>query len=710
MKEKPSRRQKLNYHFTGNVEGREMNSCSRCFLNVWYLIAKGFRVHCKSGVARSCCWTVVAILVGTGARAQDIPSDYAELSLQELLQTKVKLAARKAETLAASPAAVFLLTRDDIRRLGITSIADALRLVPGFQVARIDGNKWAISARGFNGRFASKLLVQIDGRSVYTPLFSGVYWEAQDVLLEDVERIEVIRGPGATLWGANAVNGIINVVTRKAQETQGGQISGGIGSEERVSGTLRYGGRFSDNAYYRIYGKYFKRDAFVDSSGNATRDGWDALRGGFRLDWEKAEASNLSLLGDFYDSNIAQTISIPQPEAPFVRTSKDDAMFSGGSLLGRWERRFSSASNLALQMYYDYTKRRELPLREIRNTFDIDFQHHFGLGLKQEIIWGGGYRFMKDDLKDSFYVSFNPDRRNLHQFSGFVQDEVALVEERLRFIAGVKIEHQEFTGFEVQPSTRLIWRPYERHTLWGAFSRATSTPSRSDNDFRLIWNLIPPESQTEGSPSSFVAIQGNRDVKSEKLRAFELGYRFTPVERVLLDVATFYNIYRDLRALKQDSPVKEVTPPHIIIPLVMHSEGRGPVHGVELAGRWQVMNRWRLYSTYTYLNLELEDSGIYLEGVNPSHQASLYSRANLPGGWEVDLGLRYVGELADSAVQEYLELDGRLGWRASEKFEVSIGGQNLLADQHAEFRPRFIDTQPAEVERSGYLRMAWHLF
>ncbi|MBN97652.1 MAG: TonB-dependent receptor [Gemmatimonadetes bacterium] len=687
-----------------------MSFCWRCFIYILRSLAVACRAHFKSGAARSCCCTVVAILVGTGVGAQDIPSDYADYSLQELLQTKVKLAARKAETVAASPAAVFLLTRDDIRRLGITSIADALRLVPGFQVARIDGNKWAISARGFNGRFASKLLVQIDGRSVYTPLFSGVYWEAQDVLLEDVERIEVIRGPGATLWGSNAVNGVINVVTRKARETQGGRISAGSGTEERSSGALRYGGRIGDNAYYRLFGKYFKRDALVDSAGNATRDGWDALRGGFRLDWEKTEASNLILLGDFYDSNLSQTISIPRPEEPFFQTSKDDARLSGGSLLGRWERRFSSTSNLALQLYYDYTKRRDLPLREIRNTFDIDFQHHFGLGLKQEIVWGGGYRFMQDDLRDSFYVSFNPDGRKYHQLSGFVQDEVALVEERLRFIAGIKIEHQGFSGFEVQPSTRLIWQLDERHTLWGAFARATSTPSRADNDFRLISGLIPPQSQTEGLDPSFLAIQGNRDLESEKLRAFELGYRFTPVGGIWLDLATFYNTYRDLTDLKQDAPVQEFRPPHIIIPLVMSSVGEGAVYGFELAGRWQIVNRWGLYGTYTYLNLHLEDSRIYLEGVNPSQQASLYSRANLPGGWELDWGLRYVGALADLAVPEYLELDGRLGWRMSERFAVSIGGQNLLADHHAEFRPRFIDTQPAEVERCGYLRMVWHLF
>ena len=477
-------------------------------------------------------WILLAQWLALGgaihAGVSSPPIDLTKLSLEELMDIEVTLVSRKKEKLFETAAAAFVLTQEDIRRSGVTSIAEALRLVPGMVVARIDANKWAVSARGFNGRFAQKLLVLIDGRSAYTPLFSGVFWEVQDVLLEDVERIEVIRGPGATLWGSNAVNGVINIATRSAQDSQGGMAVVGGGTEERAVGQLRYGGRLGEDAYYRVYGKYFDRDAFVDAEGQDGADEWHMARGGLRLDWQADERNTLTTQGDIYGGGTGQRYRFAALEPPYQRVVDDETQRAGGNILVRWEHLNSAKSDLALQVYYDRTEWDDVLMQEIRDTYDVDFQHRFALSARQEVVWGWGYRHTRDATRGGFEFSLEPARRGVNFFSFFAQDNIALTDRKLRLIAGGKFEYNDYTGFEYQPNARLLWTPQPEQTAWAAVSRAVRLPSRADDDVRLAFLTLPPGTILDNTLPAMVVGMGDRQMKAEKLHAFEAGYRFRP--------------------------------------------------------------------------------------------------------------------------------------------------------------------------------------
>lgn len=408
--------------------------------------------------------------------AQKHPIDLTNMSLEDLMNLEVTSVSKKEQKLSQTAAAIYVVTQEDIRRSGATSIPEVLRMVPGLQVARLSGSKWAITSRGFNGRFANKMLVLVDGRSVYTPTFSGVFWDVQDLLLEDVERIEVIRGPGGTLWGANAVNGVINIITKPAKETQGGFLTAGSGSEERGFGGFRYGGKLGRDIAYRLYSKYFNRSNLADMSGRNSPGGWDILRGGFRMDWKGTERDSLTLQGDIYNGHIRErNSSIVSLVPPFRRTLDSQTGVSGGNVMALWNRTFAGGSAMRLQMYYDRTRHEDSSAvitsrGEIVDSSDLDFQHRFALGKRQDIVWGIGYRFTSDSVQNTFSVAFDPNHRATHLFSTFVQDEIFIVKDRLRLTVGSKFEHNDYTGFEAQPSLRLLWTPNDRHTFWGAIS------------------------------------------------------------------------------------------------------------------------------------------------------------------------------------------------------------------------------------------------
>jgi len=424
---------------------------------------------------------VVALFLGTSvsAQSQGVP-DISRMSIEELMNVEVTSVAKRPQRVADAAAAVFVLTQEDIRRSGAASIPEALRMVPGLQVARIDENKWAIGSRGFNGRLDNKLLVLIDGRSVYTPLFSGVYWNIQDVMLEDVDRIEVIRGPGATLWGANAVDGVINIITKPAKATQSGILTAEVGTEERTAEGARYGGKIGNSSYYRIYTKYFDWQPSYDATGKRANDGWDAVRGGFRMDIQPTGPNSLTLQGDLYQSNYNETLTIPSLNPPYSSTFPNDGDYKGGNLLGRWNHSFSRSST-SLQVYFDNTNVVDNSLfTDHENVYDIDFQHDIHVGESQELVWGLGHRSIQDSNGSSFTVSLQPNHSNLNQFSSFLQDEISLFNRRLNVTIGSKFEHNDFTGFEVQPNIRFLGNISKDQSVWAAVSRAVRTPALTE--------------------------------------------------------------------------------------------------------------------------------------------------------------------------------------------------------------------------------------
>ena len=650
-----------------------------------------------------------------------------EMSLEELMNVEVTSVSKKAQSLSQAAAAIFVITQEDIRRSGATSIPEALRMVPGVQVARIDANKWAISVRGFNLRFANKLLVMMDGRTLYTPSFSGVFWDAQDTVMEDIDRIEVIRGPGATLWGANAVNGVINIITKKAVDTQGTLVSAGGGSDERGLGLVRYGGDIGKGeAYYRVFAKYFKRDGSVDVSGRTTADDWEMTRGGFRLDWTGLEQNAFTVQGDYYSGNEGETVVNKSITPPFNTTSETNQDVDGGYLLGRWENTLSESSNLSLQFYYDRNRRKLSFIEKERDTVDIDFQHRFLLGRRHDVIWGGGYRFSTDDFKNTSLASMVPSSRDIDVFSGFIQDDITLIEDRLRLTLGSKFEHNDFSGFEYQPNARLLWTPSASQSMWASISRAVRTPSRAEQNLSLVFSVLGGSDPQNPFPLPLVTtINNNNGFESEELLAYELGYRLQTTATLGLDVALFYNDYDKLLTARQDNPVCQPAgnfplcfPPfstNIETPTTIINGLEGETFGVEIAANWQPLERWRLQGTYAYLNMNLRSKQVgvgfpeFFDRRSPRHQASVRSLLALPHNVDLDFWARYVDSLPAISVDSYVTLDARVAWKPRNNLELSVTGQNLVDSHHQEFLSELGDIPPTEIKRSVYGQIRWML-
>jgi iron complex outermembrane recepter protein len=658
---------------------------------------------------------LVMFLLASFGYGASLPRDLTDLSIEDLMKIEVTSVSKKAQRLSDSAAAIFVITQDDIRRSGVTSIPEALRMVPGLQVARIDSNKWAITSRGFNNFLANKLLVLMDGRAVYQPLFAGVYWNLQDTMLEDIERIEVIRGPGATLWGANAVNGVINIITKSAKETQGGLVTAGIGTDEKSFGGLRYGAKVADETYVRGYAKYFDRGAFPNKFGGTAHDAWESAQGGFRMDSKISPDNALTLQGDLSQGHVQEEYKSPALTPPYTQSFSGSA-FKTANLLARWQRVISPTSDLSVQMYYDWDHRSAPDNREVRNTFDIDLQHRFALGARQEVIWGLGYRYTRGDFGAESLIALDPSRRGDELFSGFIQDDILLVKDRVHLILGAKFEHNDYTGFEIQPNGRLLWTPHGSHTLWGSVSRAVRTPSWGEAFGSIPLTVIPPFTLPD-NPSPFpakMALVGNKNLKSEELLAYELGYRFHPSERFSLDFTTFYNVYSDMIAGRLGAAQMVLTPvPHLIIPINGNNGMYGKTYGAELAGDWRVLPWWRLQAAYTYLQVLLDvrrDSLMVLEnpdGRSPHNQVSLRSAFELTKTVELDAWIRYVDRIASLDVPSYAALDLRIGWKPTAGVEVSVVGQNLLQDKHAEFYQGGIVTSAAKVPRGVYGNVTW---
>jgi iron complex outermembrane receptor protein len=613
------------------------------------------------------------------------PSRLKKLSVEQLMDIEVTSVSRRPEKLAEAASAIQVITQEDIRRSGATSLPEALRLASNLEVAQIDSRQWAISARGFNSTTSNKLLVLIDGRTVYTPLYAGVFWDVQDTLLEDVDRIEVISGPGATLWGANAVNGVINITTKSARDTQGALLLAGGGNQLQDFGGLRYGGRVGSDFSYRVYGKYQARDGAKLPDGGDIPGDWHTAQGGFRVDGDISPRDALTIQGDFYDGRSAQ----PTP---------GDIAVSGANALARWSRGFSEKSDLKLQVYLDYTHR-FMPgsFGEDLTTLDLDFQHRFALGDGNGIVWGLGYRQSSDSIDKSATLAFLPADIARRWYSAFAQDEIALIAERLNLTLGTKIEHNEYTGVEFEPSVRLAWRVSPRNTVWSAVSRAVRTPSRIDRELFAPGN--PPYTLIAGSPN----------FDSEKLVAYEVGYRTQLREKWSLALSTYYNDYQDLRS------VEHIAAP-APFPVSIGNGLTGESYGAELTLDYHVTDAWRLRAGYSELRIHLshkpgstDSNAGSNESHDSDHQLLLRSSLDLPGRWQFDATYRQVSAIANQNVPAYDELDIRLGWQPISSLEISLVGQNLLHDQHPEFGA--LTASPSsirrEIERSVYGKAVW---
>ncbi|MEX2301720.1 MAG: TonB-dependent receptor [Bryobacterales bacterium] len=649
--------------------------------------------------ARMFLWAALLLVMGAGVATPQPAAqrDLTELSIEDLLNIEVTSVSRREQKLSQSASAVYVITQEDIRRSGMTTVPDALRMAPGVQVAQIDGNRWAVSIRGFTGRFANKLLVMIDGRTLYLGTSAGVYWEAHDVLLEDVERIEVVRGPGATMWGSNAVNGVINIITRHASETQGGLVSGGGGNQEGGFGGVRFGGRAGPRLHYRLYSKYLSRSGGLLDGGERAADNLQRLQGGFRLDWQPTDSDELMFSGDAADTGAGSRLSLPATQFPYQQVLPFRATSSTANVFGRWARH-SSRSRTQLQAFFDHTTADNLYSRFRLNQADIEFQHQMDFS-RHNLMWGVGHRTAADVNDSTQWLSLNPRRATTRRTNTFVQDEIVLLPEKLLLSVGSKFETNSFSGWEIQPSVSLLWNLNARQTTWAAVSRAVRTPSRTDRQVTLDFFGMP------GPDESILILQSHSDPNfgSEQLWAYEAGYRIQAAARLSFDLAVFYNAYDDIAGTVEGAPfVRETSPLTIVAPVHYTNLSAVDFYGAELAAAWNPLESASLRLNYAWLGGEFENP-VHTKG--PSHQFHGRWYWNLPGPFEGDSAYYFVDGY--SGVPAYHRVDSRLGWQAARGWSLSLVLQNLLDNQHREQPLSPYLEQSSEVGRSVYGKLTW---
>jgi iron complex outermembrane recepter protein len=665
----------------------------------------------RRGIARAPILALLASLALT-AWPQLKPADLTSESIEDLMNIRVTSVSKTEQTVSRAASAVFVVTPDAIRRSGATNIPDLLRMVPGLDVARINANTWAVSARGFNGRFSNKLLVLLDGRSVYTPTFGGVFWDVLDLPLDNIDRIEVIRGPGGSVWGANAVNGVINIISRKASETQGALLVAGDGNVEQGFGTAQYGGRAGNSTEYRVYAKYLNQGQFPGLIGADGADGWRMLRAGFRSDSVLSSKDTLMLQGDIYSARegdpFAAFIFTP---GPAIQNVDLPVNLSGGFLHGVWNHTWSPHSDGSLQLSFD-TYQRNDQLGEGRKTFALDFQHTFSGWARQNIVWGLTYHYSLSQSDGSLGVSLVPAARNTQLFSSFIQDEIAIVPDRLLLTIGAKLEHNYYSGFGAMPSARVAWIPTERHTLWAAISKADRTPSELDAALRADGGVFPGP----GGIPVLLTVFGNPNIKNEGLIACETGYRALISQQLSIDFTAYYNNYSRLETGEPSTPVFVNAPsPYLLLPLIYEDLMHGETHGAEVAVNWKVTRRWNLSPGYAFEQIHMHlapasqdtSSVSGAQGSSPVDAAQLRSHLALAHGLAWDASAYFVGRLTDPEEPSYTRLDTGLSWELGEGIGLSLVGQNLLRDRHQEFVDTTLSVDTTLIKRSAYAKVEW---
>jgi iron complex outermembrane receptor protein len=622
------------------------------------------------------------------------------------LSTPVSTVERQASTVGRSPAAVFVITPEMIKRSGARTIPDVLRMAPGLDVARIDAHTWAISIRGFNQRYANKLLVQIDGRVIYNATFGGVYWNQQDVVLEDVERIEVIRGPQTTMWGSNAVNGVINIITKRACDTQGALVQSGGGAQDQQDfNTVRYGGNNGNGLYWRAWGQQFDRapgwsDVGVD-------DAWHGQQGGFRMDYTPNKVDTLTVQGDLFNGFGGQRSIIPTVTPPFDAAANGEASFPTGNVLVRYGQVFDSDTSWQIQTYYDrYVQSVPQLFTESRDTYDVDLQYQFSPWDGHAFVTGANYRNSFNATQGTFDVTMDPANFTTQWGSVFAQDTMTLEEDRWYFTLGLRLEQNTFGGFQPEPTARLLFLPTERQSMWMAVSRAARNPTRSDTQITVNQHVGPPNVPVFGQ-------YFGTDVEAENLVAYEVGYRAAPTDQFTWDIAGFFNDYNKVIGAGPVGPPVIVPPGLIIFPTPIQNTTQARTYGGELAVTYKFSERWRMYGAYTLF--EIESREVNPGGsASPNNQLYLSSSWDLAHNWKLDLIGRYVDSLdiltatnGTIVVPSYFEMDMRIAWQATDSLEISFVAQNLLNDHHLEFIDAFGGLVGTEVQRSWYGMATW---
>jgi iron complex outermembrane receptor protein len=608
-------------------------------------------------------FTLLILSLHVSAQHQPALSDLKMMSVEELMNVKVTLVTRTPENISNAASAIQVLSGEDIRRSGATNIPEALRLIPNIQVAQFNSNAYIVGVRGFNTIFANKLLVMIDGRTIYTPLFGGVIWDLQHVLLEDVDRIEVVSGPGGSLWGANAVNGVINIVTKKTSDTQGGYISAAAGNFIKNNFQVRYGGKLGKNSFYKVYGQHFDRKETNLADESKNTDAWGVTQAGFRMDFEPSIKDAFTIQGDFYDG--------------LRKTPGSHSPLNGQNIMGTWSRSFSTSSDILLRVYYDRYFREDIPGTgsDELNTIDLDFQHRFSVKKRHVFVWGFGYRYVEDHaIFHTTNVAILPPRKNLDLVSGFIQDEIS-ISQKLKLILGTKILNNVYTGIEIQPTARMSYSLKHNQTIWAAVSRAVRTPSRYDRDYYLPAYLVPP-------PGASVA--GGPNFNSENLVAYEVGYRIQPATNATFSLSTFYNVYRDVYSVE---PVAGTLTYQIM------NGSEAEAWGFEVSGATQIMQRWKIRGGYTYYdkNIRAKEGHTFNPdylGNDAKNRFVIQSIVDLPGNFQFDVTGRYTDKLnktiATDSVSAYFTYDVRLAW-VSKNLDISVAGQNLAKHYQKEF-------------------------
>jgi iron complex outermembrane receptor protein len=655
------------------------------------------------------CLLLIVLCVVMAKEAAAEASDLTELSIEELLTIEVTSVAKKRQRVEDAAAAVFVISQEDIRRSGATRITDLLRMVPGVQVGENDTNSVAVSARGFNERFSNKLLVLVDGRAIYRSVLSGVMWDQVLVPLQQIERIEVVRGPGATLWGANAVNGIINIITKHPIDTQGGLVSARVGTNDLAGVYGRWGGLLGEDGAYRFYVRGDIRRGLVDDHGDYLNDPHRSLQSGFRIDWEPNDQDAFTFQGDvqkgFYETVVGTS---PASIFSFLPLTDTDEQFFGFNLLTRWARSHTDLGDFSLQGYVDHLTREEFGGQVWSTIVGLDFQHSLVDFGNNEVVWGVNYQ-MASDRGTGLVTDFDHGSQTNHVFGVFVQDEIEILPNELNFTVGTKLEYNTVTGFEIQPSARLFWRPDENFAIWGAVSRAVRTPARFEADLAVLSDPIPPGVPPNSGPLPLTigVVGGGSSLDPETLYAFELGTRLSPSDTLSFDVATYYNIYDNLLVVEPLGPI--VGPTGVFQGAGYTNGGKAKSYGIEVAADWKVTDRWTLKGAYSFERIDSSSAARdRFEGMTPKHQVSLRSQYNVTPEIEFDLWLRAQDRLTESGTPGFVDLDARLGWHPRPDLEFSIVGRNLLHAHRTDFRQSNYPTAHGQVERSVFASVEFH--